>query len=362
MAANGDMEGSEGSAAEPREPLWSRLRSACAGGAAAVGAGAAAAASAAGDGLEGLKSGTHRTAVKMDKWAADGVVRGAVGVGGQRGGLPHPPPPHSGCTAAVGLHLLAAAAVCPAAACRLSSVQPYEGLAVSYGALVTLLCMSCCRFLSRPAAGTPPAPPALLLLLPPAVLIPQHWFALCRPQVGRAFCFKDRGAKLTTELRAGFITFLMVGGGGGGGAVALGGGRRSPSSSTKHACRDDAQWPCRDSCCCSCNTRATQVAYILAVNPQVLATTGGTCDPAEVCEVRAASRCVMPWHAVCGSCPCCCSARCVCWAERGVHRTGFAGAWGFPVLCCVQPLEMRRPEELSLSTSLLPAALPHAAR
>ncbi|PSC75740.1 Adenine guanine permease AZG1 [Micractinium conductrix] len=126
MAANGDMEGSECSAAEPREPLWSRLRSACAGGAAAVGAGAAAAASAAGDGLEGLKSGTHRTAVKMDKWAADGVV-------------------------------------------------------------------------------------------------------------GRAFCFKDRGAKLTTELRAGFITFLMV-------------------------------------------------AYILAVNPQVLATTGGTCDPAEVCE------------------------------------------------------------------------------
>ena len=30
---------------------------------------------------------------------------------------------------------------------------------------------------------------------------------------------------------------------------------------------------------------STQVSYILAVNPSILATTGGTCDPKEVCSV-----------------------------------------------------------------------------
>ncbi|KAI3428804.1 hypothetical protein D9Q98_007621 [Chlorella vulgaris] len=53
--------------------------------------------------------------------------------------------------------------------------------------------------------------------------------------VGRTFRFKERSAKFTTELRAGLITFLMV-------------------------------------------------SYILAVNPTILQTTGGTCDPQIVCS------------------------------------------------------------------------------
>lgn len=56
-------------------------------------------------------------------------------------------------------------------------------------------------------------------------------------QVGRWFAFKDRDAKFTVECRAGFITFLMV-------------------------------------------------SYVLAVNPNILITTGGTCNPQEVCTVR----------------------------------------------------------------------------
>jgi len=51
---------------------------------------------------------------------------------------------------------------------------------------------------------------------------------------GGAFAFKERRAKLTTELRAGTVTFLMV-------------------------------------------------AYILALNPSILATTGGPCNPEKVC-------------------------------------------------------------------------------
>ncbi|PRW05836.1 Adenine guanine permease AZG1 [Chlorella sorokiniana] len=58
--------------------------------------------------------------------------------------------------------------------------------------------------------------------------------------VGRAFQFKQRNAKFCTELRAGLITFLMV-------------------------------------------------SYILAVNPTILATTGGTCDPETVCGVNPAT-------------------------------------------------------------------------
>jgi hypothetical protein len=53
--------------------------------------------------------------------------------------------------------------------------------------------------------------------------------------VGRTFRFKERSAKFTSELRAGLITFLMV-------------------------------------------------SYILVVNPSILITTGGTCDPATVCS------------------------------------------------------------------------------
>ena len=51
---------------------------------------------------------------------------------------------------------------------------------------------------------------------------------------GGAFAFKERKAKLTTEIRAGTVTFLMV-------------------------------------------------AYILALNPSILATTGGPCNPEKVC-------------------------------------------------------------------------------
>lgn len=54
-------------------------------------------------------------------------------------------------------------------------------------------------------------------------------------RIGRHFDFKRRRAKLSTELRAGLITFLMV-------------------------------------------------AYILAVNPQILGVTGGNCDPVELCD------------------------------------------------------------------------------
>ncbi|KAL6779278.1 hypothetical protein ACKKBG_A11660 [Auxenochlorella protothecoides x Auxenochlorella symbiontica] len=54
-------------------------------------------------------------------------------------------------------------------------------------------------------------------------------------RIGRYFRFRERNAKFTVELRAGTITFLMV-------------------------------------------------AYILAVNPNILQTTGGTCSPAENCN------------------------------------------------------------------------------
>lgn len=54
-------------------------------------------------------------------------------------------------------------------------------------------------------------------------------------RLGRVFQFKERNAQLTTELRAGVLTFLMV-------------------------------------------------AYSLALIPNILATTGGTCDPKVVCE------------------------------------------------------------------------------
>ncbi|GAB4814177.1 hypothetical protein N2152v2_001223 [Parachlorella kessleri] len=52
--------------------------------------------------------------------------------------------------------------------------------------------------------------------------------------IGRWFRFKERSATFTVECRAGFITFLMV-------------------------------------------------SYVLAVNPNILITTGGTCNPQEVC-------------------------------------------------------------------------------
>jgi AGZA family xanthine/uracil permease-like MFS transporter len=56
--------------------------------------------------------------------------------------------------------------------------------------------------------------------------------------VGRAFAFRERRARLSTELRAGLVTFLMV-------------------------------------------------AYVLAVIPQVLGSTGGPCDAEAICGPRA---------------------------------------------------------------------------
>ena len=53
-------------------------------------------------------------------------------------------------------------------------------------------------------------------------------------QIGRNFALRERRSKLSVELRAGTITFLMV-------------------------------------------------AYILAVNPQILFVTGGTCNSKELC-------------------------------------------------------------------------------
>lgn len=92
--------------------------------------------------------------------------------------------------------------------------------------LVALCC--CCPPPPAPDAARGAASNLCHRSWPPASPFP--------PQVGRAFRFKERSTRLTTELRAGLITFLMV-------------------------------------------------SYILAVNPQVLATTGGTCNPAEVCSV-----------------------------------------------------------------------------
>jgi AGZA family xanthine/uracil permease-like MFS transporter len=69
----------------------------------------------------------------------------------------------------------------------------------------------------------------------PSAHTPLSPFFLSLLQVGRYFMFKERRAKLSTEMRAGVITFLMV-------------------------------------------------AYVLAVNPQILGVTGGTCDPATLCD------------------------------------------------------------------------------
>lgn len=85
MSTNGEDQNSvEGTAevAEPREPVWQRLASACSSSAAAAGGATVAAFSAAKDGLDSLKYGAHKSAVKMDKWAADGVVRGCSTAGG----------------------------------------------------------------------------------------------------------------------------------------------------------------------------------------------------------------------------------------------------------------------------------------
>ena len=80
-------------------------------------------------------------------------------------------------------------------------------------------------FLFSPSAP----PPASLYLL---TLIYAH---LHHVQIGRYFRFKERRAKLSTEMRGGVITFFMV-------------------------------------------------AYALAVNPQILGVTGGTCDAATLCD------------------------------------------------------------------------------
>jgi xanthine/uracil/vitamin C permease (AzgA family) len=74
----------------------------------------------------------------------------------------------------------------------------------------------------------------LVSVAPPTPCLPLHH----RPsffQVGKKFRFQERDATLMKELRAGVVTFLMV-------------------------------------------------AYILAINPSVLGTTGGTCDPKTLCS------------------------------------------------------------------------------
>ena len=95
-------------------------------------------------------------------------------------------------------------------------------------------------------------------------------------QIGRGFQFKERNAKLTVEIRAGVITFFVVGAGF---AAALALATQEwplPPAGTRPCC----PLPC------------LQVAYILAVNPSILATTGGTCNPEVDCtaEVHGARR------------------------------------------------------------------------
>lgn len=75
MSAADEARGSsEGSDAEPREALWRRLAAGAATGTAAAGAAVSAAASKCTDGLESLKYGAKKGAVKLDKWAAEGAV------------------------------------------------------------------------------------------------------------------------------------------------------------------------------------------------------------------------------------------------------------------------------------------------
>jgi hypothetical protein len=145
---NGSL-GSEDGSDHP--PLFSRLASGARRRAAAAGSATANALSGAKDSLDSMRDGAQKIANRMDKWAADGVVRLAA----------EPP-------------------------------------------LLVWLQRHCGRRHPLPsgskhawAASHPPPPCA-----PP---LP------CPAQVGRTFRFKERSAKFTSELRAGLITFLMVG-------------------------------------------------------------------------------------------------------------------------------------------------------
>lgn len=70
-----------------------------------------------------------------------------------------------------------------------------------------------------------------------------HILCLYKSQVGRSFLLKERRTKLSIEIRSGIITFLMV-------------------------------------------------AYILALNPQILSVTGGSCNAQELCDENVSTLCV----------------------------------------------------------------------
>lgn len=249
---------------DPAPTLWERLGDAARASAAAVAGGAAAAATGVRDGAEAVRDGWHKGSQRADKWAANGAVRSRW------------------------LFVMAAGT----ASVAVNRQQSRRG-----GRQVCLPCI------------TVRAPLAL--------------------QVGRAFQFKQRNAKFSTELRAGLITFLMASGrrgrslrppsaakaallqmcpptAGSSPIWALISGIRgchesqlsllagllpAPAVADKHTAllhSGPPLPPCLP---------LVQVSYILAVNPTILATTGGTCDPQTVCGVNPAVCC--GWRGQC---------------------------------------------------------------